>query len=70
VFYGVGCLKETDEANAHLIAAAPSLYHACKLLILAYEGGEPGDSVSWEDIDDAVSAAFEAVREAEGTPAS
>jgi len=58
------------KANINLIAASPKLYNACKLLILAYEGGEPGDSVSWEDIDDAVSAAFEAVREAEGSSAS
>jgi len=53
------------QANANMIAAAPDLYNACKLLILAYQGGEPGESVSWEDLDDAVAAAQEAVAKAE-----
>jgi hypothetical protein len=51
--------------EATLLDAAPDLLNACKLLLLAYQGGEPGESVSWEDLDDAVAAAQEAVAKAE-----
>jgi len=53
------------QANANMIAAAPDLYDACKMLLVAYEGGEPGDSIDWEDLDDVVEAAREAVLKAE-----
>jgi hypothetical protein len=59
---------EATEANSHLIAASPDLYRACHMLILAYEGGEDGDSVDWEDLDDVVEAAREAMAKAEGVP--
>jgi hypothetical protein len=57
---------EATEANAYLIAASPDLYRACRMLLLAYEGGEPEDSIDWQDLDDVVSAAQAAVDKAEG----
>ena len=64
--FPAGC-KPTEEqvANAFLIGAAPELYNACKLLLLAYEGGEDGESVDWEDLDDVVEAAREAIARAD-----
>ena len=46
-------INEEDRANARLIAAAPELLTACKLLDSAYEAGEESGSVSWEDLDNA-----------------
>lgn len=51
-------------ANITLMTAAPELLAACQMLILAYEGGEPGESIDWEDIDDVVEAARDAITKA------
>ncbi len=62
-----GGAEVEQDANAKLIAAAPDLLAACQMLMLAYEGGEPGESIDWEDIDDVVEAAREAIQKATGS---
>lgn len=43
----------TEERDAALAA--------CHALVAAYQGGEPGESIDWSDIDDAVALAQEAL---------
>ena len=64
-------LFEQVKSEAALLDAAPFLLNACKLLILAYNGGESGGGVLWEDLDDAFDFAQEAVAvaKAKGVPA-
>lgn len=58
------------QANANLIAAAPDLYVACMRLLASYGDDMGDDGVDWEDLDNAVQAAREAVAKADGVPAS
>tara|TARA_S200002703_G_scaffold123010_1_gene108940 strand:+ start:24 stop:323 length:300 start_codon:yes stop_codon:yes gene_type:complete len=54
-------IKQIDEANAKLIAAAPDLLEACKLFVMAWE-----KSLQLEKTDIALSAAKYAIKKAEG----
>ena len=53
---------EVTEANGHLIAAAPDLLDAIKVLIVAAQDGHPGQDSYWA----AVRAAESALKKAEG----
>ena len=58
------------KANVKLIASAPDLYNACKMLLRAWDEGKETQDVEWECLEYAVEIAREAVSKAEGTPAS
>ena len=53
-----------QEANAHLIAAAPDLAEACAALVAAYDAARDSGSVEWEDLDEAHRLATEALKKA------
>ena len=54
-----------SRANARLIAAAPDLRDACRLLVDAYARGKESEHIDWSDVDQAHAAALEALRGAD-----
>ncbi len=60
---GITTPKE-NRANVRLIAAAPELLEACKVLMKAWDDGEEGNEVEWEGLVEAVNLAREAIKKA------
>ena len=57
-------LTEQDVADARLIAAAPDLLAAVRLVVDAWDGNENADDIEWGEITDTARAA---IAKAEGT---
>ena len=57
--------KETEKANAHLIAAAPELLKACKEMYEAFKGRKDYKDYTVGQLD-AASRAWRAINKAEG----
>ena len=56
--YGLGSLKEVDEANARLMAAAPDMLACIEAFCTAYAPDDGGET-SWEALNDVLETALE-----------